>query len=73
MFFPGQILLYSFSDPENLLELDPSTYSGRIETELSEPLIYVGVRVQNCIHDFPDIVAASRSKLVCCRVNGFRN
>ncbi|KAK3908391.1 F-box/WD repeat-containing protein 7 [Frankliniella fusca] len=63
----GTILCYTFKSPADLLNLEPENYRTKIETESSESLMYVGIRAQNEIHPFPDIVAATTSKLFCFR------
>lgn len=69
----GQVLFYPFQDPEELLSLDPLSFSKLIQLPSVQPLIYVGVRAQNSIHEFPDVIAVSRTELFCCRALGFLN
>ncbi|KAJ1529530.1 hypothetical protein ONE63_006303 [Megalurothrips usitatus] len=67
----GRILLYFLKTPEDLLNLDPHSYLKKLNIGCPECVIYVGVRVQNKVHQMPDVVAATESKLLCFRATGF--
>ncbi|XP_034249513.1 uncharacterized protein LOC117650304 [Thrips palmi] len=63
----GQVLLYTFKSPLELLNLDPLNHQKSLSTGTAEPIIYVGLRAPNHVHHLPDVVAATRRSLFCFR------